>query len=191
MRKLIITVLAGALGLSMIAGVSAQMELDPDEAGIVVQENSSGTVSPVITKAPDFGTVNYSVIDQEGITNPVDGADNLIIEVTDDRGGNEGWEVTISGTAFTGSETSNVFEVSNLTLGTGSVDAQYGDSENVDAAAGHEMSESLEPILTANPDVGSNGIFTVTYTGNTLTVPGGTPVDQYVSTLTVQVPAAP
>lgn len=188
MRKLVNFVLAGALGLSMIAGVSAQTV--EGDATINIQPNADGDVTPLITEAPDFGAVEYSNSDQV-VTNPTEGADNLVIEVTDDRGGLNGWDVSINGTDFGNEEGTEGFSVSSLTLGTGAVSAEIGDPANVTANANQSVSTSASSLISATVDNESNGVFTVTYTGNQLNVPGGTPVDEYTSTLTVSVTEGP
>lgn len=187
MRKLVNTILAGALGLSMIAGVSAQ---DTGDAQINVQPNENGLVTPLITSAPDFGSVEYS-FDPQVVTNTEGGAGNLVIEVTDNRGGSNGWEINISGTDFINAAETESFEVTNLVLGTGDVTATTGDPENVTPAATQPVTTEETSLITASVDNDSNGVFTITYTGNTLTVPGGTPVDEYTSTLTIETAAAP
>lgn len=188
MRKLVNTVLAGVLGLSMVAGVTAQ-SVDGD-ATINVQPNQDGVVSPLIISAPNFGSVEYSLDDQL-VTNPTDGADNLILQITDDRGGANGWDVSISGTDFTNEEETASFSVTNLTLGTGSVTSDSGDPANVTANADQSVTTGATSLVTASVDIDSNGEFSVTYTGNGLNVPGGTPVDEYTSTLTVSVTEGP
>lgn len=186
MKKVFSSLLAGALGLSMIAGVSAA-----NEAKISVTENSNPVFSAVITQAPDFGSVPYSLTDQTA-TNPNNGADNLVIKVTNSRGGNTGWNVTLSGGDFTNGDTTPLtFSVVGLTLTTGDTVAAPGTGTNVTETPTFGVTGSAARLLSASAEYSSNGIFTTTYTGNQLVVPGGTLVDDYTSTLTITLADAP
>lgn len=190
MRKLVNSVLAGALCLSMIAGVTAQTA--SEDASINVEANSAGDFTAIIQQAPFFGSVDYSVTPTTVTTTP-EGVGDLEIVVTYARGDALGWGVNISGEDFTNGDLTDpeTFSVGSLTLGTSGVTASPGTPGNVTATSNYNMTGIPTNLLAGSLDVGSNGIFTVTYTSNELVVPAGTLVDEYTSTLTVEITDAP
>lgn len=189
MRKLVNTVLAGALGLSMIAGVSAQ---ETGDASIIVEANPTGDFTVSIKQAPDFGAIGYSVTDTPVTTTP-GGVGDFIIEVTYARGDDLGWDVNIYGDDFTNGDTEAplTFPVGSLTIGNSVVTADPGTPGSVTATSDYNMTGTSTNLIDGALNVGSNGIFTVTYSSNTLVVPAGTLVDEYNSTLTVTTTEAP
>ncbi len=186
MRKLVNTILAGVLGLSMIAGVSAQEVEDSDSGPAVVEVgiNESGTLDVVIEEA-DFGLVPYSLQDQEAE------ADNIVVTVVDDRGSNAGWNVVLTGTNFsTEGDSPLTFPVTNLVLGDGAVTPEVGSATGIQTTGGAVQTESETSAISAESGTGT-GRFNISFEDSTLTVPGGTLVGDYSSTLQVEISSAP
>lgn len=197
MRKLINTVLAGALGLSMVAGASAQ-GTDTGDASIIIGINSEGSRSVEITDAPDFGVVPYSLEETlVNSTNAVDGDGvptdtDLVIVATVDTGGEEGWNVTLTAGDFTtGGASAVTFDVTALSIGggTNTTTANPG-TGSVTLSPPADLSATTK-VMSAPEEASSNGKYTSTFTGNALTVPPGTLVGEYTSTITVTIDAAP
>lgn len=178
-KKILSTAIAGVLGLSMLTGVAAQESAPAD---VEVVNNPQGGLE-IFIDAADFDAVPYSLQDQQ--TNA-----DIVVTVTDDRGSDLGWNVTISGTNFT--DGTNSFDVENLVLSSdATVTGNPGSPEGITATGG-PVPEGPDSLKIASVERGGGtGEFTVTFSDSELTIPGGTLVGEYQSTLTVSVATGP
>lgn len=185
MKRILRPLLASFLGLSMIVGASAQQAAPVEQeapAVVEVEKNPDGELSIEISAA-DFEAVPYSLTDQT-----VDA--DIVVTVTDDRGSDLGWNVTIVGKDFT--DGTSTFDVENLVLSSETiVTGSPGSTQGITTSGGSvpEGPDSAK-IITAETGSGT-GQFTVTFEDSELTVPGGTLVGEYESTLTVSVSTGP
>jgi hypothetical protein len=179
-RKITNTLLAGGLALTMVAGVSAQ-SVDGGEADVSVITNNNGVLTVEIADA-SFGSHEYSLLDQDA--DPAD----IVVTVTDSRGSDTGWNVTLNGSPFSSLTTSTPFDASNLVLGQSTVASYDNGNYPTDGISGYPAAvadaPSVATIISAAPGNGT-GKFDVTFADSTLNIPGGTLVGDYMSTLTV------
>lgn len=184
MRKLISLFVTGLMALTMIAGVAAQ---DTNDALVCVAPltgDDAGSINVAIAEA-DFGTVPYNPTAAETSESDV------VVTVTDDRGVVGGWDVTISGTSFVTSPSTLTFPSTALDL---------SDSATATSPATGSFATEGGPVPTT-PDTNFT-IITATNVGTSptsgyvfnfeeseLTVPAGTLVGEYKSTLTVTLTA--
>lgn len=187
MRKLVNTVLAGALGLTMIAGVTAQdVPSDEGEAIVQITSDETNTLTVSITEA-DFGQHAYSFNEQAATA-------NITVDVLDNRGTNAGWTVSLSAEGnLEGANTGEFVPLSGLSLAAGTV---TGPEPEVGQPATEIATMPLnpvgtvgQPILTADDGEGA-GEYEFGIEG-TLLIPGGQVIDTYSTTLTITVPEAP
>ena len=176
-------VTAGSLSLILAAGL-ASGTMAQDATGnvdVVIAPSETGVMSVAITNV-NFGSYEYSLSTQSAREGSV------VISTGDTRGTAEGWSVTLSGTDFDPN-----FLIGNLTLTDPQVATTSGTglpSEDPPAAvaANPVVVAPGTTVITAAPDSGA-GTCTTTYDAN-LTIPGGTLVGTYQSTLTVTITGA-
>jgi len=177
MRKVFGVVLAGMMALSTFGGVTAQ-----DQGSAIVTISSDGLRTATIEDAT-FTPVEYSFTDETATA-------SIVVNVEDNTGSGAGWNVTLYGTAFE-RDTNTSFPVSNLVLGTGTAESTSGQAATGITATGITVGTASPGEKIASAALLSGmGHYTITYVG-TLTVPGGTMVGQYESTLTVTITASP
>lgn len=187
----------GALALSLVAGLTgsafAQTAEDylTDTGDVTVEIVSNGILVVVIHNF-DLGEVNYEVVDTTYT------AERFTIETQDMRGTAQGFTVTISGTDFeqvdpaTGTVVDS-FDIENLRLfGKESVPGwTMNHPTNVAPVLSDvdPVTNDAQTALHADPGTGA-GHFWNMYDVE-LTIPAGTLVSEYSSTLTVSANAAP
>lgn len=184
MRKLVNSVLAGALGLSIIAGVSAQS--DSGNASIEITSDASNTLTVTISNA-EFEAKPYS-FDSQSSTG------DLTINVTDNRGTNEGWTFNLKADGdLSNSDESESIPLSGLSLAA-ATDSTTNPAEGQDPTP--ITRNALNPVTTTGavvlsaPEGEGAGDYEFDVEG-TLNIPAGQVVDTYSTTLTIEVPAAP
>lgn len=187
MRKLINTVLAGALGLSMISGVSAQIDDASGDVVVGITADADVNILTVALTGGDFGEHPYSLSQQT-----VNGT--LNVTVSDNRGTNAGWNVNLYAEGnLEGVNTDASIPLANLSLaaatdssetppiGLPSTDIQRNPLSPVTAAD--------QSILTATEGVGA-GVYVFDIEG-ALVIPAGQVVDTYSTTLFITATDAP
>lgn len=180
----------GALALMLTVGV----------AGTAVAQSDTGDVDVEITTLAEGGVLAVSIGDLNFGEFPYaletrTPTGTITINASDMRGTAAGWNVTLSGTDFsTGGATPITFGISNLSLPTGNVN-------HVNAGSGHATSTLPVPtaaspvsataatVLSAPVGTGA-GKYENQRPGTALTIPGGTLVGAYQSTLTVTITGA-
>jgi hypothetical protein len=183
-------------GKGTIALVAAFMILMGSGAAALAQDqpNDTGDATVAITVDPNENFLAVAVTDVDFDEWPysftafdVDG--NLTVTVTDTRGTAAGWNVNLSATDFARADNAYFFDIGNLSLLSGGVtDLAYGGiAANATCIAASSLSEVDglgQEILSADVDCGM-GLFELAMNG-TLTIPGGTLVGVYESTVTVE-----
>jgi hypothetical protein len=109
--------------------------------------------------------------------------------VSDTRGTEAGWTLSVSGTDFVGQTTGRTIPIGNLTLTPGAVQVVAGDANPLPTVNTLTMSTAPQVLMVAAADTGA-GRYTSVING-TITIPGNTLVDTYASTITVDLAAAP
>ena len=170
---------AALLGLTLVSGL-AQLE---DEATVDIEILGGGPLSVSIAESPSggFSDVSYNFDDQ-------DSTGTLVVTVVDERGIASGWSVFVAADDFSG--TSGIVGIENLDLVPGVIDHQRG---NIDLSGQQTfpvapMSSANTLLWSASEDFG-DGDYDLPLAG-TLTIPGGTLVGTYTSTLTVTINGA-
>lgn len=191
MRKLVNTVLAGALGLSMIVGVSAQEVGDEDSGSATVNVVADETnVYSVTISSAVFEDVVYGFAQSEtgGLVS---------ITVEDNTGNAEGWVVTIYGEDLDSESTGDIIPIGNLSFVAAAENplesnaGQNTDGITQPGAPTGVPSEAGEATVILSADEGAgSGNYTAQYDA-TLVVPGGTLVGEYDGSLIVSMDAAP
>jgi hypothetical protein len=188
-RNAIIATVGSALILasSLTMGAAQTVEdVDGDATVEITRKDNLNSISVWITDS-DFDAHPYSLVEQ-----PVPG--NLTIGLDDFRGTADGWDVYISATEFT-SDNGRSFGAEQLVLDPGDFDLNPDvTQENVttdgqSTTASVQLSSDSQGIWSAANGNGA-GHFVLPVDG-TLTIPGGTLVGTYTSTMTVSVEAGP
>lgn len=177
----------GALALMLTLGVAGTTvaQADTGDVDVEITTMETGGVLAVSIGDLDFGAFPYS-LDTRTPTGVI------TINASDMRGTAAGFTVTLSGTDFsTGGATPITFGISNLSLTAGTVN-------HVGASSGHATSTPPVPtaaspvsataatVLSAPVGTGA-GKYENQRPGTQLTIPGGTLVGEYQSTLTVTI----
>jgi hypothetical protein len=114
---------------------------------------------------------------------------SMTLTVEDTRGTEAGWVLTVSATDFIGQNSGRTFPAGNLVVSPGAVNVVAGDASPLPIVNGLTMSGTAQTLISAAASSGA-GRYSVILTG-TVTVPGNTLVDTYVSTITVDLATAP
>lgn len=177
MRKIMGTIFALLIAFASVSSAAAQ---DTGSATVIIE--SDGVLVATILDAT-FGTVPYDFADQTAST-------DIVVNVEDNTGTAAGWNVTLFGTDFI-RDGATTFPVSQLVLGTGTpVSTEGAGVDGVTAPGITAGSTSPGEKIASAELLAGMGVYTITYP-STLTVPGGTLVGQYQSTLTVTITTGP
>lgn len=177
MRRVISTLMASVVAISFLAGANAQTT-----GTATVNVTSSGQRTVAIGNA-NFGPISYSFQDQD-VNTPI------VVTVTDNSGSGAGRNVTIFGEDFDRPD-GRSFDIANLGLDTGVAESTAGQPATGVTAPGGTVTESSPGTTIASaPALQGMGAYTISYPA-TLTVPGGTLVGEYQSTLTVSIATGP
>lgn len=166
-----------AIGISLPAWAQTT---DTGSATVEIVAPDTGTVSATISDV-NFGQLTYSFEDQTA-------TGTVTITATDDRGTAGGWNLTLQGTDFNNGGT-ETFAITNLNLTAGTVTTTGGNGTAPVASANTPVTTTAAAALTAAPGTGDGSYSNAK--DATLTVPGGTLVGTYTSTLTVEITEAP
>ena len=177
MRKIVITLLASILAFTMVASAAAQLS---NTATVTITSTGALVVS---VQSASFGTHPYSFSAQ-----PVTG--NIVIGVQDNTGSGAGWNVTLLGGPFS-RDANTSFPISNLALAAGTPvrDAGQAVTAGLTTIGLSPVSGTAQKVASATT-LNGMGQYTVTSVG-TLTIPGGTLIGTYNSTLTVAINSGP
>lgn len=175
MRKFTNFLIAGAFALSMVATGAVQAA---PNAEVTITSTGSRVVS---IEAIDFGDKTYSFSTQTATA-------SAIVKVEDNTGSGSGWNVTLQGVDFE-RDASTKIAIGNLSLAAGTPASTAGQATTGITAPAITVGTGPAKIASA-PALSGMGHYTITYPG-TLTVPGGTLVGDYKSTLTVSITAGP
>lgn len=174
-KKATTTIAALAISMGLSAGVIAQENSGDVTIRVVEQEDAALTVG--ITDLT-FDPIEYSLQDR-----PVNGS--ITVTAGDTRGSANGWNVTLSGEDFE----AGTFSIDNLSLVNPQVSKVSGTDHPTEAVptaqSAAPVNQASATILSAAPQTGA-GNYSVAYTAN-LTVPAGTLVGTYESTLLVTI----
>lgn len=181
MRKLITMAFATIFAFTSIAAAANQ----PNASVEVGAKPGSGLTASI--GAADFGRIDHS-LDSQTIQGK-----SLVVNISDTRGTGEGWSVTIAGTDFKRQDGKS-FGIDNLSLQTPQVTTLKGQEYTKHAfqVNGVPMVQSNgqnSKIASAQSNTGI-GEYKLTHPA-TLTVPGGTLIGSYKSTLTVSIVSGP
>jgi hypothetical protein len=161
-----------------------------------------GTTADVDVKITPVDGATVSVIIEESSSNRFDDKEyslsqqtslgDLDVTVTDNRGTAKGWTIGIYGTDFIRSNTTVGANIpaGNLALTAGTVTSQLGSGTNPSSVSVPSTLPTATAQLWQAASNQGDGIYTLPLIG-TLTIPAGTLVDTYQSTVTVEVTAAP
>jgi hypothetical protein len=177
----------GAVALTLVtAGPSLAATTSNADVDVKVNTIDGATVSVTIAETTAFNDVTYN------LTTPVPSYGRLTVTVLDNRGTAGGWTVSLKATDFKRTNTSVGADiaVSNFSL----VPASPGRVSGVGAIptttfAQSPVQSSSTNLWKANANQG-DGEFALPLNG-TLSVPAGTLVDTYTSTVTADITAAP
>lgn len=182
MRKLITVALA-----TIFAFTSFATSADEPNAFVEIQANEGAGLSATIDSA-NFGTLRHS-FDTQTIQDK-----SLIITVSDTRGTGDGWNVTVSGTDFKTEDGSKSFGINNLALQSPQVQTVKGqdyNSHSFEVRDLHSIQSDSQNNKIASAQQGKGiGEYKLTHPA-TLTIPGGTLIGSYQSTLTVSIATGP
>lgn len=175
------TMFAGALSLGIVSSAGAQTG-DTGSATVTIETNEGGLTA--LISDVNFGTFPYSVADRA-----VDGT--ITINVEDNRGTQVGWDLYLSGTDFSEAGTpTTTFPISALSLDAGTVtETSTIGSVAPTSSAASPVTNASAVVMTAAAGEGDG--HWENERSATLTIPGGTLVGTYESTLTVSFTAAP
>ncbi len=110
--------------------------------------------------------------------------------VTDSRGTEQGWQVSVSAPDFAGvANPAYTIPIANFVLQPTTVNVVAGQAIPLPVANRLIMSATPQLLMSAARNSGA-GRYSVLMTG-VFTIPGGTPVDTYATTLTVALVSAP
>ncbi len=177
---------AAIIALGTITGVAADKPTtDATEADVTVQVSapSGGTLNWGITVPTGFTAVTGS-LDSEGTSQG-----GLLLTVQDTRFTRVGWELSISGSDFTGITTGGTLAVGNFSVAPGKLTVLAGDTGVTPASGSIQLGSEGQSVISAAKGSGS-GSYSLPLTG-TMTVPANTMADTYVSTITVDQVSAP
>jgi hypothetical protein len=182
--------IAGAAVLLTSASLGAFATVAPNDTADVAVEITpvdGATVSVIIDESTSnpFEDKEYSLSQQTSLG-------DLDVTVTDNRGTAKGWTIGIHGTDFERSNSTVGADIpaGNLALSAGTVSSQPGSGADPSSVS---VPSNLPTTIAQPWQAASNegdGIYTLPLIG-TLTIPAGTLVDTYQSTVTVEVTAAP
>lgn len=181
-NRLIATVGATALLVSTaVTGLAAD-----SNATVKINENA-GDFSVSISSV-DFGELSYNFDNQLVVDKAI------TVTVKDNRGSAPGWNVSLSGGAFTDTTINKSFASTNLNLEAASPAITYvGGNTNVSGQTALQAPFGVSGTATKIWSAGA-GSGDGEYKQNLLadlTVPGGTLVGNYTSTLTVNIASGP
>jgi hypothetical protein len=184
-NRAIASIGAAALLASTVMGAVAADDGASADVNVKINKIENGTVSVSVAESAldPFNDLTYSFDAQtsEG---------DLVVGVLDERGTAGGWTVTLGASNFNGLIATNSIGIDNLALVPGAVQTVDGN-----AADSSHTASSLAPVTVAQagfwtaPQFEGDGAYQVNLDG-TLQVPAGTLVDEYKSTVTVEITGA-
>lgn len=184
-NRVFATLGATALLASTVLGASAELA-DGEEVSVRVNGIQGGTVSVLIDETRTFSGVEYSLSE----TKTADG--QLTVTAFDNRGTAKGWNVQLKATDFIKDDQTvgSDIAIGNLSLvaGTPQRTSAVGRTPMTVSNIG-AVSDTAQQFWVAALDEG-DGEFEVALEGE-LDVPAGTLVDNYTSTVTAEIIAAP
>lgn len=193
-RSKLVAVVGSALILasSLTMGAAQSAPTATGNATVRVTSDTTTNYLAVSINSADFGGVPYSFQDQTA-------TGSFTVGVIDTRGTAAGWNVTLNATDFKTGDSSQFFDISNLSLTAGAqigVPIASGDpmpsTANMtpsSAAPVQETGTGTTKIWSAQALAGA-GQFELPMAG-TLKVPGGTLVGSYTSVVTVSIVTGP
>jgi hypothetical protein len=187
-NRVFATLGAAALVATMSTGALATAPpADTADVAVKITPINGATVSVIVDESTSnpFDDKEYSLSQQTSLG-------DLDVTVTDNRGTAKGWTIGIYGTDFIRSNTTVGANIpaGNLALTAGTVTSQPGSGTNPSSVSVPSTLPTATAQLWQAASNQGDGIYTVPLIG-TLTIPAGTLVDTYQSTVTVEVTAAP
>lgn len=181
MRRMIYIALTGILAIAMIGGASAT-ETETKSGTASVNVTSDGVLSVTIDNA-SFDSVPYKFTDQSTTA-------SIKVNVEDNRGNGTGWKVSLYGSDFQ-REDGTKFDIDHLALASAEVERTAGQiPTEINTHVVALGDESPGQVIASAPELQGMGHYTVDYSAS-LTVPGGTLVGEYKSTLYVSITSEP
>lgn len=189
--KLRNSILATAFATVLLASTAltglTQTEGSSTATVAISSDPNQNFLAVTITNA-SFGSKAYSFVDQTAVG-------SLLVTATDSRGTATGWNVTLSASDFVSGP--NTFDIHFLSLSAGTPNAVLsggttGTMSGVNATSAAPVQEtgtSTTKILAAGAGSGS-GQYSLPMAGS-LTIPGGTLVGNYASTVSVAIVSGP
>lgn len=176
------TILTMAATLLLLAGLSTSNVGAADNLATVSIITGPENIMTVVISSAVFTATQYSLQDTTTTS-------TVTVTPTDLRGTAAGWNVNLSATDLSRDASTN-FAISNLSLVAGELTGPGAASiTKNNAAPVQKTGVSTTKILSA--PIGSGmGAFVLTMAG-TLTIPGGTLIGLYTSTMTVTIATGP
>lgn len=176
--------LAFTLAFALGSTAFAQSDTGAATVQVVPIANDAGVLTVAITNI-DFGEHEYRLTDHVA-------SGNLTIYASDMRGTASGWTVTLAGTDLQSPENPGFpVSIGNLNSSAGSVDHIANPSGHPTDAPPTPLSAwpvTHAPATVLHAPVGTGAGFYENYrSGTYLTIPGGTLIGEYKSTLTVTI----
>jgi len=184
-RKQVLTTLgAAALVLATSTSAFAMAVTNDDSENVVVEitPKIGGTVTVLVTETTAFPDQIYSLAEQT--TSGV-----LTVQTSDDRGNAAGWNVTLKATDFVEADTADIAINNLVLLAQPVVKNSVGGTTPAAGSNQSPVTTTAQQLWDAAPATG-DGIFSLPMNG-TLTIPAGTLVGTYTSTVTAEVSFAP